>query len=260
MANVLLTGGTGTLGRAVEQELGKRGDRVRVFSRRPRPADRDPDTWTQGDLRTGAGVAAAVEGVESIVHCATGRGDAAATHRLVSAAGAAAAIAPTTTPAHLVYISIVGVDRIPMFYYRAKLACEHLVADSGLPWTIVRATQFHDLVYRMVAAQRRLPVVLLPAVRFQPIDVRDVATVLADVVHTGAAGRAPNIGGPQVLSALDIGTTTLTALGYRRRVQTLRLPGRLFGALAAGENLVPGAAAAARTYAQFLAEQTGRAS
>jgi len=258
MAHVLLTGGTGTLGRAVERELVSRGDRVRVLSRKPRPADRAPGGWAQGDLNTGAGLTEAVDGVDTIVHCATGRGDEAGTKRLVAVAGEVAAAGGTTgTQPHLIYVSIVGVDRIPMFYYKAKLACERVVEASGLPWTVVRATQFHDLVYAMVRAQRRLPVVLVPGAGFQPVDVRDVAVVLADRVRDGAVGRAPDVGGPEVLPAVEIARRTLTALGLRRRVQALRLPGRIFGALRDGANLAPGHAVGTRTYDQYLADNAG---
>ncbi len=110
-------------------------------------------------------------GADTIVHCATtnGAADVAVTRTLVDAARRAG------TP-HLVFISIVGVDRIPLGYYRAKLAAERVVEDAGRGWTILRATQFHDLVARLWRVQRRSPVTVSPAgTSIQPIDVRDVA-------------------------------------------------------------------------------------
>ena len=97
-------------------------------------------------------------GADTIVHCATtnGAADVAVTRTLVDAARRAG------TP-HLVFISIVGVDRIPLGYYGAKLAAERVVEDAGLGWTILRATQFHDLVARLWRVQRRSPVTVSPA-------------------------------------------------------------------------------------------------
>ena len=112
---VLVTGGTGRLGRLVVRRLRDAHCDVRVLTRRTRePAD--GVQFVAGDLATGAGIDAAVDGVAAIVHCATStRGDAAATRRLVEAASRAGA-------PHLVYVSIVGVDAISSWSYpKAKL-------------------------------------------------------------------------------------------------------------------------------------------
>jgi uncharacterized protein YbjT (DUF2867 family) len=250
VASVLLTGGTGTLGRAVEPALLEHGHTVRILSRREQPAGRGPGTWAHGDLKTGDGIDAAVHGVDTIVHCATsgGRGDIAGTENLIAAARKAG------NP-HLIYVSIVGVDSIPMFYYRAKFEAEQRVETSGLPWTILRATQFHNLVSDLFATQRRLPLVFAPDLLFQPIDVRDVAAHLVELAAGGPAGRAPDIGGPEILAAEELARLTLESLGVRRRVVPLRFPGRMFAALKAGNNLVPGNPVGKRTFAQFIAQR-----
>lgn len=163
--SVLVTGGTGTLGRAVVQRLldaAPAGARltdgrpaVRVLSRRSRSAADDrPYDWATGDLRSGEGIDAAVTGADVVIHCATtlGRGDVEATRRLTDAV----ARQPDGSP-HLVHISIVGIDRIPLGYYRAKLEAERIIESSQVPWTILRATQFHDLIARIASAQRGCP-------------------------------------------------------------------------------------------------------
>ncbi|WP_432094220.1 SDR family oxidoreductase [Streptomyces sp. bgisy100] len=247
---VLVTGGTGTLGRAVVRRLLDDGRPVRVLSRRPRAeADRMPYTWATGDLRTGEGLDAALDGVTAVIHCATanGRGDVEATRLLTEAAQRAGR-------PHLVYISIVGIDRLPLGYYRAKLAAERLIEHSGLPWTVLRATQFHDLVARMTSAQRRLPVVLTVAgVRFQPVDVREVADRLAELAAGPAAGRVADMGGPEIRDATDLARSCLRAAGVRRRVVPLRLPGALVAGLRRGGNLVPDRAVGRITFEEFLA-------
>lgn len=256
METILITGGTGTLGRAVVRRLQAPGREVRVLSRRAAPtgtqgraddgAVRDDGTVRfVGDLRTGDGVDAAVSGADTIVHCATtlGRGDVQATRVLADAARRAGG-AP-----HLVYISIAGIDAVPLSYYRAKLAAEQVVEDSGLPWTILRTTQFHDLVATLFRAQRALPwTTVLSGVRFQPVDVRDVADRLAELAEKGPSGRAPDLGGPQVRTMREL------ARAYRGRpVLPVPLPGRIAGALRAGRNLVPDNRSDGPAFEDFLA-------
>src|SRR5262249_21734389 len=130
MGLTLVTGGTGTLGRNVAERLEATGSNTRVLSRRPAPADRPGSAWATGDPRTGLGIQAAVAGADVIVHCATGlTGDVDAARHLIDAARGAGR-------PHLVYISIVGIDRLPAGYYKSKLAVERLVEKSGLPWTV----------------------------------------------------------------------------------------------------------------------------
>jgi uncharacterized protein YbjT (DUF2867 family) len=253
MESILVTGGTGTLGRAVVRRLSEEGRQVRVLSRRTAaPGAPVHCRRVVGDLGTGAGLAAAVDGVRTIVHCATtlGRGDIAATRHLVDAA------LGTGERPHLVYVSIVGVDTIPIPYYRAKLAVEEVLADCGLPWTVQRTTQFHDLVADIFARQRRLPLTFAPKpFRFQPIDTRDVAVRLADLAAGDAAGRVADLGGPHVVGMGELARTYHEAHGLRRRVVSPRVPGRVARAFAAGGNLVPRNRFGTIPFGDFVAER-----
>lgn len=249
---ILVTGATGKLGSAVLERL-PTGTHVRALSRKARTGSDGDRSWLSGDLRSGAGIGDAVRGAGVIVHCATtnGRGDVGATRNLIAAAEHAGG-------AHLVYISIVGIERIPMFYYRAKLEAERLIERCGLPWTILRATQFHDLVAAMTRAQRFSPAVLTPAgVRFQPIDTGEVAARLAELAGEPSAGRVPDIGGPQVRDAAELARATLRADGRHRPVLPVPVPGKTFRAYRAGANLVPGESAGDVTFEQFLAARAG---
>jgi uncharacterized protein YbjT (DUF2867 family) len=244
MSLILLTGGTGTLGRVVHQQLRAAGQPVRILSRRPHPGQ---DGYARGDLRIGEGIEAAVAGASTVIHCATAsRGDVSAAKNLIAAAREARP--------HLVYISIVGVDRIPQFYYRSKLRVEQLIEDSGLPWTVLRAVQFHTLVLGLFSAQRRLPVLFAPAFSFQPIHVPEVADRLVELALADPAGRVADIGGPEVTSAAELAGAYLTATGRRRRIVNVRLPGRTFAAYRAGHHLVPTNAFGTTTFARFLSE------
>ncbi len=241
MGPVLVTGGTGTLGRAVVARLRDGGHQVRVASRRPGAAR------VVVDLCSGAGIDNAVAGVDAIVHCATtgGAADVPLTRTLVDGARRAG------TP-HLVFVSIVGVDRIPLGYYRAKLAAERVVEESGPGWTVLRATQFHDLVAWLWRLQRRSPVLVAPASTcIQPIDVRDVAARLVQLATGPPAGRVPDLGGPQIRDASDLARAYLRAAGHRRAVLPVRFPGVVAAAYRRGHHLTvprPGI-----TFDEFLA-------
>src|SRR5580693_8540644 len=143
---VLVTGGTGRLGKLVVARLQDSGCDVRVLARHDRPTPQGVTFFT-ADLRTGQGIEPAVTAAAAIIHCATStRGDAEATRNLVAAAS-------RTGSAHLVYVSIVGIDHMASSGYpKSKLQAEQIVAESGLPWTILRVTQFYD--YCLTNAQR----------------------------------------------------------------------------------------------------------
>ncbi len=253
---ILVTGGTGTLGRGVVTTLLSAGRDVRVLSRRA--ADRVPGGesfrgagWAVGDLRTAAGLDEAVTGVTAVVHCATdqmhSRRDLAGTRNLIAAAR-------RHGRPHLVYISIVGVDRIPIGYYRAKLEAERLIEESGLPWTILRATQFHDLILYFCQLLALLPVMAVPAgISFQPVDADDVAGRLSDLALGPPAGRLPDMGGPETLSTAELARAYLAASGRKRPVAAVPLPGKVGGAYRQGAHLAPWHADGRRTYREFLA-------
>lgn len=242
-APVLVTGGTGTLGRAVVRALIARGDEVHVLSRSGAPGT------VRGDLATGEGVEAALEGVGAVVHLATNlRDDTELTRTLVRAA-------ERSGRPRIVYQSIVGIDRIPLAYYAGKRASERLVAESRLRWTVLRATQFHDLVASLFAVQRFSPVVFAPAFSFQPIAVDDVARRLVELLETDGAGIVPDIGGPEARTARDLARAFLAARGSRRPTFSFRLPGTRFTAFRSGANLVPGEAYGRITFEQYLAAQ-----
>lgn len=244
---VLVTGGTGRLGRALVPRLLDAGHDVRVLTRR----DRAPAAhrWVVGDLRTGGGPAGAVAGTDVVLHLATtnGKGDLAATGNLIEAARAAGG-------PHLLYLSIVGVEEVALGYYRTKLACERLVERSGLPWTILRTTQFHDLITDLCDVQRLLPVTLMPAgVSFQPIDVTDVADRVVTLTTNRAANRVPDLGGPRVRKATDLARDYLRAIGRRRPVWAVPLPGKAIRGFRAGRHLAPDRAVGRVTFEEFLA-------
>jgi uncharacterized protein YbjT (DUF2867 family) len=119
---------------------------------------------------------------------------------------------------HLIYVSIVGVDQNPFAYYRTKWEAERLLEQSGGDWTIQRATQFHDLIDRFLG----MPLfVRTPHLRFQPVATGDLSVRLAEQVAAGPGGRAPDFGGPEILSIDELNRIRATVLGKRARLLPL---------------------------------------
>jgi uncharacterized protein YbjT (DUF2867 family) len=197
-----------------------------------------------------------VAGAGTIVHCAgSSKGDEVKTAHLVRSAAPAGA-------RHLVFISVVGADRVPqtgrldrvMFgYFGSKLAAEAVVAGSGLPWTTLRATQFFDLMYLTVSWLARLPVAPSPAgIRFQPVDTGEVAERLVELALGPASGLVPDLAGPRGYELADLLRGYLRATHRHRPILRVPVPGRAAKALRAGANLAPDRAVGRRTWEEFL--------
>jgi uncharacterized protein YbjT (DUF2867 family) len=250
---VLVTGGTGTLGREIVPRLREAGHTVRVMSRHP--GHEDGVEWARADLSTGEGLAAAVEGIEVVAHLASSpyRGrytyqvDVEGTGRLVSAARGAGV-------RHLLYTSIVGVDRIPWPYFRRKLAAEQRVTDGGAPWSILRATQFHTLIDVALRVVGRLPVLLGPAgMPGQPVDPGDVAQRLVIQIADGPSHRVAEFGGPHVLTFAQLAHLWVDARRLRRRIVEVPVPGRLARAFRDGLALTSQQPTGRITWQEWLA-------
>ncbi|KUJ69850.1 NmrA family transcriptional regulator [Streptomyces albus subsp. albus] len=246
-STILVTGGTGTLGRQAVPLLREAGRTVRVLSRHPRqPAD--GIEYTTGDLLKNEGIEAALEGVDTVLHLAGGpKGDDEATRNLVRAASHAGV-------RHLVYISVIGADTVPLGYFRAKLGAEQAVAESGLPFTTLRAAQFHDLMLMVAEKMAKLPVIPAPGVRLQPVDSGEVAARLVELTLGAPAGRVPDLAGPRVYGLAELLRGYLQARGKRRPMLPVRMPGKAGRVYRADGNLsLEGATVGKRTWEDFLA-------
>ena len=240
---MLVTGATGTLGRLVVAELRSRGHEVRALSRRahtPEPGL----TWYTANLTTGEGLAEALAGVDTVIHAASDsrhpNDDLVAARNLVRAAG----------DAHIVFISIVGVDRIPYRYFTVKYAVERLLEREASRYTILRATQFHDLLYGVLKALGKSPVVpVLSGVPFQTVSAREVAVRLVGLAEGEPLGRVPDLGGPEVL---DFARAAREYYRGRRLVVPLRLPGKMMRAFRTGYQTCPEHADGEQTWDEYL--------
>ena len=255
---VLVTGGTGGLGRRVVARLRSAGRDVRVLSRRAHESQGGIE-YVVGDLAGNQGVEAAVEGASVVVHCA-GVGkikeDTAQAKNLVRAA-------EHSGVKHLVSVSVVGAERIPvtsaldrsMFaYFASQRAKELVIEGSGLPWTNLRASQFYDgFILVMLRGLAKMPIVPLPAeTRFQPVDADEVADALVKLASGAPAGQAPDFAGPEIHDAEYLLRSYLESIGKRRTIVRVRFPGAAAAAIRAGANLAPGRAVGRRTWEDFL--------
>jgi uncharacterized protein YbjT (DUF2867 family) len=257
---VLVTGGTGTLGRQIVARLIAHGQPVRIMGRTAREVPAGADL-VLADLASGEGVDAALAGVDVVVHCAgSAKGDDVKARTLVDAA-------KRSRVRHIVYISVVGADATPiegpldraMFgYFGAKHAAEQLIADSGIPWTILRATQFHDLTLTTLQQLAKLPVMpIFSGMSFQPVDSSEVADRLTELALGEPAGLVPPIGGPRVYSMDELARSYLAATGRRKPIFGMPVLGAAARAQKSGVNLVPERAVGSATWEAFLAERVG---
>ncbi|MYS22811.1 Uncharacterized conserved protein YbjT, contains NAD(P)-binding and DUF2867 domains [Streptomyces sp. DvalAA-14] len=274
-APILVTGGTGLLGRLVVPRLRVANRQVRVLSRRPHQ-DEDGVQYILGDLGSGGSrVSQAVEGVSVILHLASGnKGDQDTTRNLVRAAARLTVADDEDDPAlggsgpgapgtgggapHLVFVSVVGADAVPQSYMRSKYEAEQVIADSALPWTILRVTQFYDLLLDSLRKGARSPVLPVPGgVPVQPVDADETAARLVELALAEPAGRVPDLAGPHLMDSGTLTRTYLRAAGRRRLMLPVPLPGVLPGARALKRGALapePGSTftAGTRTWEEFL--------
>ncbi|MFN7119496.1 MAG: SDR family oxidoreductase [Saprospiraceae bacterium] len=264
MNKALITGGTGVLGttlvRAFQQNhldfltVSRTGKRTQSYT------DVTPITklpWKRADLLTGEGLHEALIGVDTVIHLASvpgGRGKEMPEVTMMRHLMEASRMRQVQ---HLIYISIVGVDRVPLPYYRSKWEAEQLLQASGIPYTILRATQFHEFVDFMIGQLMRLPIGLVPKkLKIQPISLEAVTHALVQIAEGNAQNRVLNLGGREVL---DMGTMVRLWQQYQgvsKPILPLPNIGQLMHTIAKGYLTCPeNRALASTTWEAYLAQQ-----
>lgn len=253
MTDMLVTGGTGTLGALIVTRLIAAGHAVRVLSRtRHVDAPRGVEVVV-GDLASAAGLADAVAGVDIVIHAASDPSDPVTTD-VEGTRHLIAALREGTGLATLVYVSIVGVERSRLPYYRAKRAAEREVENSGLAWSIVRATQFHSFALSVLQslADGRGVLTVPEGTLLQPVDADEVAERLVAVAESHPLRRIAEFGGPEVLSLEAMARSYQEARGAPGAVRVGVVRDSMLDAWRSGDQLTPEHAEGRVTWQQFL--------
>jgi uncharacterized protein YbjT (DUF2867 family) len=258
VTHILITGGSGGLGREVVARLNPDRSTLRIMSRGARPPNLDARIeWAQADLRTGSGVAEAVHGVDVVYHLATGHApkdvrlvDIEGTHRLLE-------LSQAEGVKNFIYSSIIGVEHFPgFFYYKAKFDAERMIEASGVPYTIMRAAQLHSLIDMVLKMGNRLPFILLPTtMQVQTVDTGEFAAQLAHLPHESALKRVPDVAGPEVLRSGEMAHIWLNLRGIRKPIINLPLPGATMDAFRRGMNTALHRAVGNITWAEWVARK-----
>ena len=213
---IAVAGGTGTVGQYVVREAEARGHEVVVLTRS-----------TGADLTTGVGLADLLVGVDAVVDVVSVPSQKKAeseaffgsvTRNLLAAESAAGV-------GHHVALSIIGIDLVPSGYYQGKLLQERLIVDGQVPWTILRAAQFHEFAEQSLGFVTLGPFSVVPRMTTQPVAASEVAAALVDLVEAGPQGRVPDLAGPERRELVDLARTVNRERGLGRRVIAVRVPG-----------------------------------
>lgn len=265
MARILVTGGTGALGSTVVDFLLKTEHQIRLMSRKSAPANLDPALeWVQGNVLTGEGLDGALAGVNIIANCV---GDASNAYEtdVLGVKRLAEAAAEVGVP-HFFHISIAGINQIDSEFYKHKVSAEAAIIASSVPYSILRVTQFHSLLYHVMSQLQSTPEgYILPLAhdaQFQLIDTRDVAAYMLPLLTQAPAGQLQDMGGPEILRVEEIARIYLAAQGITNPIFTDKAQ-EFFGPVAIegfrkGLNLVPENKYGQITWADFVHEKYGK--
>ncbi|HEX8080326.1 MAG TPA: NAD(P)H-binding protein [Jatrophihabitans sp.] len=245
MKTIAIAGGTGWVGRRVVESVRRLGAEPIVIAR------------SKGiDLTTGTGLDQALEGVDDVIDV---------TNIVTQNRRRATAFFETSTRhlldaekrhgvKHHVLLSIVGIDRVGLGYYQAKLAQEDLVRQGPVPWTILRATQFHEFAAQMLGGG---PVAVVPSMLSQPVAAQDVANELVRLATAPPVGMAAELAGPREERVPDMARRLASARGHQPLVITLPLPGATGRVMRTGALLPTNTGPrGTQTFDQWLQEST----
>lgn len=244
--NVTVLGGRGMLGSRVTRLLREAGHEVIVASR---------SAELPVDLVTGEGIEEAVVDADTVVHLASD----AKRPKKVDVEGTRRVLEHIEPDQRLIFVSIVGVDKHPFAYYRAKYRAEQMISASHENHVILRATQFHDFVAFFIGTACKPRVALIPKkFVFQPVDTDEVASRVAGLAHSSSTGLLPDVAGPEVLTAEHLARTLMAAQGRKKTMLNLPVPGKAAAAFRAGVHTNPDEAVGVKTWVEYLQGFSGK--
>lgn len=253
MSQILLTGGTGTLGKEIAQQLITGNHNFKVLISRNHSEEPKGVTLISGDITKKETLTASPKDTDIIIHCASNSQN----HQEVDVIGTKNLLdsAPVGL-SHFVYISIVGVDKSSFPYYQAKYKAEQLVMQSGLPWTIIRATQFHSFVLlrfiKPFVPNGDEPLKIPQGLKFQSIDIKDVGSVIVKQSLGEPLNSIILLGGPEVLTLEQMTESYLKLQDKSNIIEPQPVEGSIHDLFRSGINLCPDNANGKITWKEYL--------
>lgn len=222
---LVIAGSTGTVGRHVVAAATTRGHEVVALSRS-----------SGHDILHGDGLTQAIAGADAVVDV---------TSTVTTSAAKATAFFTTVTAnlhraeleagiAHHIALSIVGIDAFDAGYYAGKLAHERTVSEGPVPWSILRAAQFHEFAEQIARRATLGPFVAVPKILMRPVAAREVGARLVDIAEKAAVGRATDLTGPRDERLVELIRRMYAFDGINRRAVELSLPGKYWRGSASG--------------------------
>ena len=238
MKRILVTGGTGNLGKEIVNLLSENKLNASVLTSHSDASKDGKINFIKGDLTRKDSLMALKNRFDIIVHSASNPPDS----DIVDVIGTQNLLdVIKNSIAHFIYISIVGVDKSTYKYYQNKHRVENIIKDSGIPFTTIRATQFHDFVLERIIKsfdkgsgnKFSIP----ENFRFQTIDIKDVSKKVLEVIKDGSLNGIVDVGGPEILTLEEMLHSYLELLKRNERIETE--PSDLYKIFATGINLCP---------------------
>jgi uncharacterized protein YbjT (DUF2867 family) len=251
---ILITGSTGQLGSALLQQLKSTEYNVKITSRR-KPESTGQFEWVYSDLVSGEGLEEAVKDVDVIIHTATSPMK---NSKIVDVSAFGKFVSNLPHIKHFIYPSIVGIEDIPFKYYRHKYEAEELVKNSIIPYSIVRATQFHSFVENTLISKPFFKRYFVPgSIKFQSVDVGEFANHLIRLIDKGPQGKTDDFGGPDILSLREMAELKIKINNETNKVVSFSLPGKLYDAFFEGKNTNDTQRIGKITFEEFLRQKRG---
>jgi uncharacterized protein YbjT (DUF2867 family) len=250
--DILITGGTGTLGREIIKQLNYPGQQIAVITTQEDPGLPKGINIVKGDLSDRQSIRDAVNNADIVIHSASNPLNA----QVVDVDGTRNLVASINKKKlkHFIYISIAGIDKSDFPYYKVKYNVEQLIAAANVPYTILRATQFYEFVlHRMIKPYDTGKSLTIPAgLKFQAIDISEVAGRVTGLMESAPKNETITIAGPAVQTIEEMAQAYLDTLNRKDELKTEQLPGERFDMLRSGINLCPENAFGTKTWKQFL--------
>lgn len=254
---ILVTGSTGQLGSAIVNQLKGSDYKVRLTSRK-KPEGIGHCEWVYSDLLSGEGLEEAVNDVEVIIHAATSP---IKNSKIIEVSGFEQFLSKIQHIKHFIYPSIVGIEEIPLKYYKLKYEAEELLKNSSIPYTIVRATQFHHFVENLLLSKPHFKRYLIPgSIKFQSVDVGEFGDHLIGLMNNGPQGKTDDFGGPKIMTLREMAEQKIKINNETNKVFSFSIPGTLYNSFLEGKNTNDNQKIGKITFEEFLRNKMNRKS